>query len=124
MEKNKKDYLQAAIYTFLKFEIANKYKPHDSGISEFHVFINPKIDEITERANVDLKTALKNFRSISYSSNEVAGISGKILKEIKSETGIHVKNDEVFDYLKDTLLNAKKLIKKLRNKFKNISRFL
>lgn len=123
-EKWKPDYLRAAIYTFLKFEIMDKFDTNSEGVSTLINVMNRELQDTLNDTNNNLRTAFKNFKSMNYEDKQVASVAGVILRKIKSESGIHVKNDEVYNYLQDTLLNSKKLIKKLRSKFKNISRFL
>lgn len=123
-EKWKPYYLRSAIYTYLKFEIIDKFDTNGEGVSTLINVLNRELQDTLNDVNVNLRTAFKNFRDVDYEDKEVASVAGAVLRRIKSESGINVKNDEVYDYIKNSLLDSKKLIKKLRKKFKNISRFL
>ena len=69
-----------------------------------------------EIPQIDLKTAIKNFKSMSYDSSEIEDNVFHILSRIRSQTKIHNQNKKVYDFMEDLVIDPKRLMKSIKKR--------
>ena len=116
MEKWKKYYLQAVVLTLLKLEVINKFDQTEWGVSQVVVFLREELQRVLEIPQIDLKTAIKNFKSMSYDSSEIEDNVFHILSRIRSQTKIHNQNKKVYDFMEDLVIDPKRLMKSIKKR--------